>query len=170
MNSHESEEPLDKDIEEVNPLTSIIYNKKNRSNISVISNMLERKSFSVYMYPNIYKSFAEYSKFTGKTTAECHEAALLEFMRNNPVSQVTLQVTKSWSADLPNLADKIKMKIIKNNLSDYLELMKRLHQIGNESNIKEHLPEFQKVIEKSLRVKNRDKELTELLRQSEEYL
>jgi len=170
MNSHEVDEPIDPDKEEVNPLTNIIYNKKNRSNISNISNMLERKSFSVYMYPNIYKSFVEFSKFTGKTTAECHEAALLEFMRNNPVSQVTLQVTKDWSSVLPNLADKLKLKIIKNNLSDNLELMKRLHQVGNDSKIREHLHTFQKIIEKALRVKTIDNELTELLRQSEEYL
>ena len=122
------------------------------------------------MLPQIAQGFRTYAKFTENKVGVCVEEALIEYMRNNPVDQVTLNVTKDMRSVLPTLADKLKLKIIKNNLSDKLELMKRLHQIGNESKIKEHLPSFQKIIEKALRVKTVDNELTDLLRQSEEYL
>ena len=170
MSSHEVDEPLNPDREEVNPLTSIIYNKEKRSNQPNQSNQIKRSNCSFHMLPQVAQGFRTYAKFTGNKVGVCVEEALIEHMRNNPIDQVTLNVTKDMRSVLPTLADKLKLKIIKNNLSDYLELMKRLHQIGNESKIKEHLPKFQKVIEKALRFKKGDKELTELLRQSEEYL
>jgi len=122
------------------------------------------------MLPQIAQGFRTYAKFSGNNVGVCVEEALIEFMKKYPVDQVTLNVTKDMRSVLPTLADKLKLKIIKNNLSDKIELMKRLHQIGNETKIKEHLPAFQKIIERALRVKKLDNELTELLRQSEEYL
>ena len=156
--------------EEFNPLEDVLYAKKNQSNISIRSIILERKNISVYMYPNIYKAFSQYSKFTGKIKAVCVEEALIEYMRTHPVDQVTLQVTKDMRSFLPSLSDKLKLKIIKNKLGKKLDLTIRLYQKGNEYDIQDNLESFQKIIEKALRIKNPDPELTELLRKSEEYL
>jgi len=170
MSSHEVDEPIDPVRDEINPLKSIIYNKEKRSNQPNQPNQIKRSNCSFHMLPQIAQGFRTYAKFTENKVGVCVEEALIEYMRNNPVDQVTLNVTKDMRSVLPTLADKLKLKITKNNLSDKLELMKRLHQIGNESKIKEHLPSFQKIIEKALRVKTVDNELTDLLRQSEEYL
>lgn len=159
---------------EVNPLEDILYSIKKQPNQPNQPNQLNEKlvrtNTSFHMLANIASGFRKYSKFTGKTVGMCVEEAFIEYMRNHPVDQVTLQMTKDMRSFLPSLADKLKLKMVKNNLSKRLEVTIRLHQRGNETDIQYNIDIFQKAIKKALRIKNPDPELTELLRKSEEYL
>jgi len=160
--------------EEFNPLEDILYAKKNRSNQPNQPNQFNKKlvrtNTSFHILQNIASGFRTYSKFTGKTVGACVEEAFLEYMRNHPVDQVTLQVTKDMRSFLPSLADKLKLKMVKNNLSKRLQVTIRLHQRGNDADIQFNLDVFQKAIQKALRIKNPDPELTDLLRRCDEYL
>lgn len=160
--------------DEFNPLADILYSKKNQPNQpnqpNQFNDKLIRTNTSFHMLPNIASGFRAYSKFTNKKVGACVEAAFLEYMRNHPVDQVTLQVTKDMRSFLPSLSDKLKLKIIKNKLREKLDLTIRLYQKGNEYHIQDNLESFQKLIEKALRIKNPDPDLIELLRKSEEYL
>ena len=160
--------------EEFNPLEDILYAKKNQPNQPNQPNQLNEKlvrtNTSFHMLTNIASGFRTYSKFTGKTVGMCVEEAFIEYMRNHPVDQVTLQMTKDMRSFLPSLADKLKLKMVKNNLKNRLDVTIRLHQRGNDADIQFNLNPFQKAIKKALRIKNPDPELTELLRKSEEYL
>jgi len=159
---------------EVNPLEDILYSKKNQPNQpnqpNQFNDKLIRTNTSFHILPSIASGFRSYSKFQSKTVGGCVEAAFIEYMQNHPVDQVTLQVTKDMRSFIPSLSDKLKLKIIKNKLSKRLEVTIRLYQRGNEYDIQDNLEVFQKIIEKALRIKNPDPELTELLRKSEEYL
>lgn len=156
--------------EEINPLSNILYRKKNSPNIPNRPNRLGRSPTSFWILPNIAEGFREYAKFTGKSIGECLESALIEYMKNNQVQQVTINVTKDMRSILPNLNNRLRQKITKNQLGEKLDLIIRLHEIGNEHEIQRNHPNFQKAVEKALRIKRPDKELIELLKKSEDYL
>lgn len=160
--------------EEFNPFKNILYRKKNSptqpTQPTQLVKKLQRSNKSFWVLPNVADGFRQYARFTDKTFGECVEDAFIEYMRNHPLDQVSLSITKDIREVLPNLADRLKGKIFKNRLSDKLELIIRLHEIGNEHEIKRNLPDFQKAVEKALKVKNPDKGLLDLLRESEDYL
>jgi len=111
--------------EEYNPLTPIKYGEKKRSNITVRSNILERKTCTFYAYPNIIDGFKRYARFTGKTLAECFEAALIEYMQNHPLSQVNINVTVDMRAVISSEKDELKAKILFEELQTLLSILER---------------------------------------------
>ena len=159
--------------EEVNPLEDIIYNRKNQSNQPNQPNQLDqynRTNTSFHLRPRVANSLRRYSRFTDKTVGECVEAAFIEYMQNHPVDQVSLSVTSDIRSILPSLKSRMKNKIILKQLEDTLKVTIRLHQKGNDYDIRKHYPTFRKAVEKALRVKKPDEDLLNILRRCEDYL
>ncbi len=159
--------------DEVNPLKDIIYNRKNRSNQPNQPNQLDqynRTNTSFHLRPHVANAIRKYSRFTDKTVGECVEAAFIEYMQNHPVDQVSLSVTSDIRSILPTLKSRMKHKIVRKQLEDTLKVTIRLHQKGNDYDIRTHYSTFRKAVEKALRVKKPDEDLLNILRRCEDYL
>jgi hypothetical protein len=79
---------------------------------------LQRTTCGFHILPSISKGFRTYSRFTGKSVAENVEAALLEYMRNHPVQQTSINITADLRAAFPDFRTSLKQKLAKDDLPE----------------------------------------------------
>lgn len=108
------------------PLKNIIYNKKNALNRSVQPNQLTRSNCSFHILPHIARGFRTYARFSEKTLGECVEDALIEYMRNHPSDQVSLNLTMSMDSVIMDISSRLQLKLLKTDLKNKIENVERL--------------------------------------------
>ena len=158
--------------EEINPLRNVYLEKKNRSVITDITDITDRKSLSFYISSRIAKAFKTYSRLTGKALYWCAEEAFLEYMRNHPIPQVSLTVAMDFRSFLPDLGTRLKSKILKEQLTRLLDIISRVSQDKDVSeDVKFKLrKQLQGLVLQAVKVHPPDEELMAVLKDVEELL
>ncbi len=159
---------------DTHPLTNIIIGKKNRSNLIDITDRLERKksdriSVSVYLSRNIWGGWKDYCARSGVPHHQVTESALIEYMQNHPLPQVTLSVVHDLKLYAPDVKDRLRNKIIKDKLRVIMTTLKRLESsgTGNQQVFKKQL---QKLVLQATNIKRPDPELIDILSEVEMLL
>lgn len=151
---------------EFNPLSPIKYEKK-RSDISVRSDMLERKTCTFYAYPNIINGFKRYTKFTGLQMSECFEKALIEYMQNHPVEQITLNVTMDLRSTIPTMKEELQASLLVDEIRVKLNILER-----NDERTYAYVnarKDLQKILLKAVDLQHVDPELEALFEKGRNY-
>jgi len=158
------------DKEHSNPLRHIIYNNNNNIPTQPTQpTQLGRSNISFWVLPNIAKGFRMYVKFTGKTLGVCVEEALLEYMKNHPIQQVTLNITKDMNSFVMDISTKLEYKLLKKDLEKRINIVARLSDSKNEIELQRQLKTLEKLIRKSLKFSS-DIEIKRLLEKAEKYI
>ena len=153
---------------EINPLKNIIYNK-NQPTQPTQPNRLNRNNCSFWMLPNIAKGFRTYSKFSGKSIGECVEEAFLEYMKNHPLEQVSLNVTTDMRTVFQDISTRIEMKLTINELQKILDLLYKYDKIGNTLDYEQELKKLQKTVRKAIKF-SANPQMRTLLEKAEEFI
>jgi len=140
------------------------------SNIIIISNILEsyRKNFSLYLSENIIRNFRAYARrHLTKSTAECLEEALMEYMDNHPVDGVTLSFEANGVTKQVTIAERLSSRILSNKIENTLIILDRLDGDNRRIAFRDDL---QNHILKAFKLRTRSDRLTGLIERAEEYL
>jgi len=155
--------------EEINPLANIVIGKKNASIRSDRSDRIEqRSSHPIYLSSLIFNSWQQYCCHSGEPHCELVEAALLEYMRNHPTSQVRIDITQDLKAALPDMQTRLRNKVLRDKIEGTLTIMRRLME--RKDNPEEYRAQLQKLVLQATRLKHLDADLLRVLEQAEELL
>ena len=155
------------------PLSPIYIDKKNRSNLTNLTNLINdkllRTNCSFYLSKNLNDAWRQYCHLSGKGGCWLIEEALLDYMRRNPLPQVSLSVTQDLAAYAPTMRDRLRNKILKEKISNVLATLRRVKESGKGDH-GVFRKQLQKLVLQATNLKRPDDELMELLRDVEKYL
>ena len=158
---------------EINPLKNIIYNKKYSPNQPNQPNQLERSNCSFWILSHIARGFRTYAKFSGKTVGSCVEEALLEYMKNHPTDQVSLNLTVDMNSFIMDLDSRLKLKLLKIDLEKTISNIDRMQnnkiRPGKPHQIQNQLRELHKLVKKAIPFSHYP-DIREILEKAEEFI
>lgn len=155
---------------EINPLTNIIYGKKNQSNLTNLTNLtntsISRRNVSFYLLDNLNTVWRQYCKMSGKGGCWLLEEALLEYMRAHPLTQAPLIYTQDIRIVTPDIKYDLKLGMVKQELRYALNLIKDKEP----RIIRDNLPRLRRAVNRALGCRSSDEELTSMLERAGGYL
>ena len=160
---------------ENNPLFPIIIDKKNQYNIIDKYNILDqeknkpRGTCSFYMSRSLYKGWCRYCELSGQKHNHLTEEALLEYMRNHPVPQVTLNVTQDLAAYAPDIKTRLRNKILRDKIGSVIATLHRIQETGRGDRTI-FSQQLQKLVLQATNMKHPDADLMELLKEAEDLI
>lgn len=170
--SKPSPRPLPTTTTDIYPLTNIIMGKKNvlTSLTSLTSEkQLSRVTTSFYISSQINQGWRQFCRFSGQDGCWLIEEALLDYMRAHPLPQVTLQFTKNMSDYSTDLKKDMELTMAKQSLREQVNFIKGVSE-KNPPGVRQFLPRLRRAVKTSLKVHNRDEELTSLLESARRFL
>lgn len=154
---------------EVNPLKHILYRKNSKPTQPTQPSQLGRKNESFWMSPNIARGFRSYSRFTNQPVGVCVEEALIEYMQNHPVQQVSLSVIRDLRSIVPSLQTRLRTKILKRRIRHVLNILTRLEQ-NSTGNPDEFRRQLHKLVLQATKIRSPEPSLLELLGEAEDHI
>ena len=162
----------ERDEREINPLVNVVVGKKSSSNITDITDITDarsRRSISIYISPNILNGFNQYANMTGRSIAEIHEAALLEYMRNHPSPQLKIDLIQDLKAALPDIQTRLRNKVLRDRITNTMKTLRRLEEKGT-GDINHFKAQLQKLVLQAARLKYLDADMLKVLEEAEELV
>jgi len=137
--------------------------------INIINIITDRKITTFCISKQIVTEFREHCRLLGRAVNECTEKALLNWVKQNPCKHKTVIVQRRINDKLPDVQERIQLKIFKQDIEDCLEILDRVKDT-NDYAYKEWQGTLIKHLRNAPKLNNGHRDIVKLLEQAEKHL
>lgn len=150
----------------------LLERDQNQHNILNIFNILDspRKTTCFYINTSVAKAFRTYARFhPHQILADCLEKALLNYMKQNPLNGVTLNVELVEKIRDGALNGRIEEKVLSSEITRVLSIIDRRSEKGLRDNSR-NISDLHGLLLRAIKLKSPGHSMTMLLERAEGYL
>jgi len=127
----------------------------------------KRESWGAHIDSSVAQGFTDYARLGKRKVGRVVEDALIEYMKNHPISDVQININQQVEKIVP-VQQSIKIRIFTEKIQKRLDIIKRI--IEKEHNPSNHVDELKCEILKLVDIPNLPESTIELLEEASTYL